>query len=226
MVKRKECMPEIYVLDNEKKCNMVSLSVKKVYGRLIVIVIKEPAAERVWRRVFENMDVKKIWSNGNIKYNRIECENNDFLIKHKCDRIYTNVVLNKINNESFLHYFFDCNDLVDFFGFLKKLLKENWCVQLDLEEGWRKLFLFGVFEKSKTVNFCLINFVLSHARLAVVYRRNYVHFEGRKVNVKCLFKSLMKRDVEFICKHGSKEFFVSGNKLIYEGERREIVFNW
>ncbi len=45
----------------------------------------------------EDLDVKKIWSNLNIKYNSIECENNDFLIRH--NRIYTNVVLNKINNE-------------------------------------------------------------------------------------------------------------------------------
>ncbi len=75
----------------------MSYRVKNVYRRLIGDVIKEPAAEKVWNKVFEDLDVKKIWSNLNIKYNSIECENNDFLIRH--NRIYTNVVLNKINNE-------------------------------------------------------------------------------------------------------------------------------
>lgn len=90
-------MPEWYRVENGKKCKMKSMNVKKVYRWLIVDVLKEPAAEKVWSRVFVDMDVKKIWSNANIKYNSIECENNDFLIKH--NRIYTNVVLNKINNE-------------------------------------------------------------------------------------------------------------------------------
>ncbi len=96
------------------------MSVKKVYGLLIKDKIKEPAAEKVWCKVFEDLDVKKIWSNMNVRYNSIECENNDFLIRH--NRIYTNVVLNKINNnvnvcmcdvcdsghETFLHYFLEC----------------------------------------------------------------------------------------------------------------------
>lgn len=235
-----ECMPEMYVMENGKKCEIKSMSVKKVYGWLLVDVIKEPAAESVWRRVFEDFDVKKIWSNVNIKYNSVECENNDFLIKH--NRIYTNVVFNRINNavsatcdvcnnghESFLHFFLDCVELVDFFDFLKALLKKNWRMESELEEGWRKLFLFGLFEKKKDVNIWLINFILSHARLAVVYRRNYAHFEGRKVKIKHLFKAIMRKDIEMNCRYGGKEvklFFLSGNKFIYEGEEGEIMFNW
>lgn len=76
---------------------MERMSVKKVYDWLIEDVFKEPAAVKVWKRVFVNWEVEDIWANCNIKYNSIECENNDFLIKH--NRIYTNVVLNKINNE-------------------------------------------------------------------------------------------------------------------------------
>ncbi len=52
----------------------------------------------------------------------------------------------------------------------------------------QKIFLFGIFEKRKRADICLINIVLSHARLAVVLRRNYAHFEGRKIKVKYLFK--------------------------------------
>lgn len=233
-------MPELYVMENGKKIKVGGMSVKKIYRWMIVDVMKEPAAEKVWSRVFMGMDVKRMWSNMGIRYNSIECENNDFLIRH--NRIYTNVVLHKINSEvnvmcdvcksgheSFLHYFLDCGDLVDFFDFLKALVKENWAAELDLEVGWRSLFLFGTFERKKQVNFCLMNYVLSHARLAVVYRRNYAHFEGRKVKIKTLFKALMKRDVSLMYKYGgegAKEFFVSGNKLIHVGAGGEIAFNW
>lgn len=229
-----------HVIENGKKITVDRMSVKTVYRCLIMDVRKEPAAEKVWGRVFPGMDVKKIWSNIGIRYNSIECENNDFMIRH--NRIYTNVVLNKINNdvnamcevcqsghESFLHYFLDCEGLIEFFEFLKALLKGNWTGDLDLEEGWRTLFLFGTCEKRKGVNFHLMNFVLSHARLAVVHRRNYAHFEGRKVKIKVLFKSLMKRDVTLMSKYGeerAKHFFVTGNKLIYEGQGGEILFNW
>jgi len=238
--KRGQSMPEMYIDDDGKKCQIRTLSVKNVYRRLIVDVRKEPAAEKVWKRVFDNLDVEKIWSNLNVKYNSIECENNDFLIRH--NRIYTNVVLNKINSEvnamcdvcnngheSFLHYFLRCEALVDFFDFLKSLLKENWGVEVESEEEWSKMFLFGILEKRKKMDNCLINFILSHARLAVVLRRNYAHFEGRKVKIKELFKSITKRDVELICKYGEKEvkeFFVNTNKLIYQEPGEEICFNW
>ncbi len=137
-------------------------------------------------QVFEDLHVKKIWSNMS--------ENNDFL---RYNIIYTNVVLNKINNnvnvmcdvcdsahETFLHHFFECIALKVFFDFLKNLLKKNCYEEVNLEEGWRQTFLFGMFGKKKTVDYWLINYVLSHARLAVMLRRNYAHFEGRKVKIK------------------------------------------
>lgn len=152
------------------------------------------------------------------------------------------MVLNKINNaknamcdvcnnehETFLHYFLECNELKDFFVFLKSLLKKNCFEDVDLEEGWRKIFLFGVFWKKKSIDFWFIHYVLSHARLAVVFRQNYAHFEGRKVKIKDLFKAIMKRDIEMCCKYGGddvKSFFVTGNKFIKEGERKEILYNW
>ena len=240
VVNREECMPVMYVREGEEECTMNSMSVKKVYGWLIEDVFKEPAAVKVWNRVFPELGVKKIWTNLNIKYNTIECENNDFLMRH--NRLYTNVVLHAINNEvnilcdvcndgheSFLHYFLDCVDLVDFFVFIKALLVEHWSWGFDLEDGWRPLFLFGVFAKSKKANLCLINFVLSHARYAVVLRRNFAHFEGRKVKIKPLFKSLMKRSIGLLWTYGGvgvKYFFVNGNTLISEGEGGKMVFNW
>ncbi|MGL5385765.1 MAG: hypothetical protein ACRDCA_07885, partial [Serratia sp. (in: enterobacteria)] len=68
-----------------------------------------------------------------------------------------------------------------------------------------KMFLFGIFGKRKRADVCLINFVLSHARLAVVLRRNYAHFEGREIKVKDIFKLIIQRNVELICKYGDKE---------------------
>ncbi len=197
--KKQQCMPEMYTDDDGKKYQIKTLSVKNVYRRLIVDVRKEPAAEKVWKRVFDDMDVEKIWSNLNVKYNSIECENNDFLIRH--NRIYTNVVLNKINNqvnamcdvcnkghESFLHYFLRCEALVDFFDFLKRLLIENWDVEVESEEEWGKMFLFGILEEKKRIDNCPNKLYIKSARLAVVLRRNYAHFEGRKVKIKDLFQ--------------------------------------
>jgi len=60
-------MPEMYIDDDGKKCQIRTLSVNNVYRRLIVDVRKEPAAEKVWKRVFDNLDVEKIWSNLNVK---------------------------------------------------------------------------------------------------------------------------------------------------------------
>ncbi len=92
-----------------------------------------------------------------------------------------------------------------------------------MEEEWRQIFLFGMFGKKKTVDYWLINYV------AVVLRRNYAHFEGRKVKIKELFKAIVRRDVEMNCKYGGnevKEFFINGNKFIKEGERKEILVNF
>ena len=147
-------IPELYVKVEGGKCGMERMSVKKVYDWLIGDVFKEPAAVKVWKRVFVNWEVEDIWANCNIKYNSIECENNDFLIKH--NRIYTNVVLNKINNEvnvicdvcnsgheSFSHYFLDCGELVDFFVFLKALIRESWSEEYDLDV----VFVWGMWER-------------------------------------------------------------------------------
>lgn len=71
--------------------------------------------------------------------------------------------------------------------FLKALLKENGCGALDLEGGWREIFLLGLFKKGKTWNFCLVNFVLSHDRLTFVLRR------GKQKKIKDLLRTIMKR---------------------------------
>lgn len=93
---REDRMPELFVMEEGAKCEMKSLSVKKGYA-LLTVVLKDPASEKVEYIVFEGFDLKKIWSNVNIKYNRIECENNDFMIRH--NRLYTNVVFHNINRD-------------------------------------------------------------------------------------------------------------------------------
>lgn len=44
------------------------------------------------------------------------------------------------------------------------------------------------------MNLCLLNSILSHARRAVMLRRNYACFERKKQNVKALFEVTVKRD--------------------------------
>lgn len=96
--KKQQDLPEMYIMKDEQRYNIKSITVRKVYDLLIMDQIKEPASEKVWSREFEDLNVKKIWSNMDIKYNTIECENNDLLIRH--NRIYTNMVLNRINKDN------------------------------------------------------------------------------------------------------------------------------
>lgn len=72
--KKQQDLPEMYIMKDGEKYNIKSISVKKVYDLLIMDQIKEPASEKIWSRVFEDLDIKKIWSNMDIKYSTIECK--------------------------------------------------------------------------------------------------------------------------------------------------------
>ena len=81
VVKRSRGLPVLYYESNGEKHDLSGLKLKMVYGKCILKEIKVTASEKVWSRVFANMDVKSIWKNVNVKYNSIECEDNDFKLK-------------------------------------------------------------------------------------------------------------------------------------------------
>jgi exonuclease III len=237
---RAKGLPVLYYESNGKKYDLSGLKVKKVYEKCILREIKTPASEKVWSRVFVNIDVKSIWKNVNVKYNSIECEDNDFKLKH--NRIFTNVVLHQINRdvkrecdicgtgvENFMHFFVECSRLEEFHKFLKGILVQHWGEEIVAGVEWRRLFLFGLTGKSKVFNFHLMNFVLSHARYAIRLRRNLGHYEGKIVSVEVLFRSILEKDIEVIYKYGGCNFeklFVWGSTFIEIESNGKLGFNY
>lgn len=240
VVERAKGLPVLYYESNGEKHVLSGLKVKKIYEKCILREIKAPASEKVWSRVFVNIDVKSIWKNVNVKYNSIECEDNDFKLKH--NRIFTNVVLHQINRdikrecdicgtevENFMHFFIECSRLQGFHEFIKGLLEQHWGEDIVNGVEWRRLFLFGINGKSKVFNINLMNFVLSHARYAVRQRRNLGHYEGKIVSVEVLFKSILEKDIELIYKYGGCNFeklFVWGSTFIEIDQNGKLAFNY
>ena len=87
-------MVDLEVERGGKMGKFEDVSTKSVYVDLLGGEMKRPASE-VWGRVFEGFDVKKVWGNLNVMYNSVECEHNDFKIRH--NRVFTNVVLHQID---------------------------------------------------------------------------------------------------------------------------------
>lgn len=221
-------LPVMYMEKKGKATELKDCKVKIFYDFFVSKELRRPASENVWSRMFEGLDAQSIWENGKVKYNSIECENMDFKLKH--NRIFTNVVIHQINKkvkrecdicekepENLIHLFFECEELNDFFGKLKGMLKKNWGREWIEKLNWKKAMFFGVGEKTKTVNVNLLNYVLSHARYAVWLRRNLAHFEGKKISVWSYFESVLRKDVFLVWKYEKvdfERFFVEGSGLI------------
>lgn len=241
IVEREEIsIPQLSVEKSGEMVGLERLKVQDFYQIMMRTEVKVPTSEKVWTNVFPQMDVKKIWVNLNVKYNDIECEDNDFKMRH--NRIFTNVVLHQINRlvkrecdvcgvspESFMHLFLDCGELTDFYSKLKIFLLKNWKQELIESVKWRELMLFGVSKNYRKVHINLLNLVLSHARYAIRIRRNIAHFEGKKVNVWPIFESAMKRNILFVFKHKREEFkryFIESNTVITISTDGKIMINF
>ena len=185
--------------------------------------------------------MKAIWRNRNVKYNSIECEDLDFKLRH--NRIYNNVVLHQIDKnikrecdvcclepESLMHMFVDCKELKVFQGKLKEFLQKNWESHLLDSEDWKMLLLFGTCKKSKAENINLLNYVLSHARLAVWFRRNMAHFEGKRAEVWAHFEAVMRKSIVLVYKHMDRvsfdKYFVKGSRFILRNGSDKLDFNF
>ena len=146
-------IPNLYLVKGCWRKSLREVTSKNIHDLLIEKEFMAPAAERVWGEVFPQLEKKNIWASLNVSYNSLECENSDFMMRH--NRIYTKVVLHKINNdisgdcdvcnsghETFLHYFFECRELQGFFVYLKQLLATH--CQLDKKDlmDWKIIFLF------------------------------------------------------------------------------------
>jgi len=209
--------------------NLKDITTRIVYQCLRAKVPRRPAGEEVWGRVLPDMDGKRIWLNLRVKWNSIECENFDFLLRH--NRVFNNLIVSKFDEsvnkqcdvckvkvETCLHEFVECRELEMYFQKLKALISRCWTGEFVETMEWKELWLFGVVAKVKGCNINLLNYTLSHARFAVKLRRNIAHFEKREMAVWSVFQSIIKRDVKML--HGyikEEEFqkgFLEGNTFI------------
>uniref|UniRef100_A0A671TR16 Reverse transcriptase domain-containing protein n=1 Tax=Sparus aurata TaxID=8175 RepID=A0A671TR16_SPAAU len=232
---------EMYVGEGERSMKLTSVKTRVLYKCLGKKDVRRPAAEKVWERVMNEMDVRGIWKNLRVKWNSSECENFDFLLRH--NRIFNNLIISKfdmnvdkkcdvcgVEVETCMHEFLECRELKTYFERLKDLISRCWEGSFVERMEWKELWLFGVTRRMKGCNVSLLNYMFSHARFAVKLRRNMVHYEKRKADVWSMFRSGMKRDVHMTHRYIKKEIFlkdfIEGSSLIEIGDNGEVKMNF
>ena len=234
---------EMYVKEGEKRVCVLSMKTKTIYECLRGKEGKRPAGEKVWEKVMgeSDMDVRKIWMNLRVKWNNVECENFDFLLRH--NRVFNNLVISKFDVkvrkecdvcevavETCMHEFFECAGLRVYFEKIKELINRCWKGEWVKKMEWRELWLFGVNGKMDDCNVALLNYVLSHARYAVKLRRNLAHYERKTADVWGVFQCMMKRDVSTLYSYVSMgdfhRSFVVGSTFIIIGEDKKLIFDF
>lgn len=233
-------MPEMFIVRNGEKKYLKDITTQMIYKTFVKREIKLPASEAVWAKLFPGFNVKTIWKGLSVKYNGLDCENLDFKLRH--NRIYTKVVIHQINKnenrecdvcktdpETLMHVFFECKELVVFHEKLKKMIKNYWGKDVTGNE-WKTLFLFGDCKNCKDMKVNLCNFILSHARYAIWARRNLAYFEGKKVDVTVMFKTVMRKNVYLMWKYLSKDdfekAFMNGCGLIWVEDKVGLNLNF
>lgn len=233
-------LPELKICKNNEWVCMKVLKTKEMYQWFVSREMQPPASLEFWRRAMQGFNTENVWNKWRINENSIECEDNDFRIRH--NKICTNVILHQIDRttdrtcdicktepENLHHLFVNCAGLNVFFVRLKNLLERRLNIAVGADDSWATVLLFGLHEENEGENVTLCNYVLSHARLAIRLSRNYAHFEKRIVNTWCIFKSIMQKDVRNRYIFGTRNFskvFLKGNTLITVNGRGGLVWNW
>lgn len=204
-VKTKEYkFPEMYIEQNGCKVELAKIPLKVFYRIMLKKEVKRPTAEIYWRKVYPEIKLEMLWKNLHVRYNSIECEQNDLMFRH--NRVYTKEVLHQIDKsigrecdvcdeevENLMHLYVECQGLEEYHELLKQLVRKNWEKIQFVDEEWSKIFLFGmVKEKNVKGNLYLLNMVLSYARYAVRLRRNVAYFDKKKGKCVVYFQSLVK----------------------------------
>lgn len=232
---------ELYVGENERSMNITNLKTKSVYAYLSNKTIRRPAAEKVWEKLRPNLNIVKIWRNLRVKYNSIECENFDFLLRH--NRIFNNLIISKFDRnksnicdvckngvENFMHEFVECTELYGYFQKIKTVIYNCWKMEELEQMEWIDLWLFGHNGKNGKYNVNLLNYVLSHARYAVKLRRNMAHYEKRIIDVWKIFKGTFEGDVKAIYSHiqetDFQEGFEKGCTMVRRTENGKLIFDY
>ena len=240
VVYRNVGLPKMRIFHKNKWKCMSVLKTKDMYKWFVSKELQLPASLKFWENIMPDLDLTKVWAKWRIKENSIECEDNDFRIRH--NKIFTNVITHQFDREvsrecdickqkpeDLRHLFVDCVELCVFFEKLKNLLSTCLGFCLNPEDSWSQLILFGLYDISTVKNGNLCKYVLSHARWAIRQRRNIAHYEQRVVMVWYIFKNSMRKDVGHRLIHDSIKFaevFLKDNTLMSLNENEKLIWHW
>lgn len=240
-----EGMPELYFKkkNGENKC-FFECKVKDFYLVFRETAFVKPVANSYWKERYD-VDEIDIWKNVGMKYMDPILEDFNFLLRH--NGILTEMRLCKIGigkdasckvcmkrDEGLLHLFFYCEELDDFMGKMKKIvksmLKEKYNENMT-QNAWEKMVLFGFNGKDCNVN--VFTLLITIAKNVIWLRRNLAKYEKRKVDVWVLFKNKMESSVNLIWKYFLMsdreddfiETFVKGNTLV-EYSENSLEWKW
>ncbi|KAK9517572.1 hypothetical protein VZT92_022931 [Zoarces viviparus] len=224
-----------------KSTSLPQIKTKVIYDILIQKLIKRPAAELRWAAIFPTKTVTSIWCNLAIPFLSHAVFNTDFKLRHR--RYYSSIVLHQIHklkfqrlcpvcgleDEDFEHLILRCGALSGFKTYVCQFLKTGCGATAAQLAEWDRVWLFGLLRQGRGGITMQVNTLLSFARHAAVLRRNYALFENKKVNVKELFKNLLKAHLGLL--HAWREevfteLFISRTALCKVGEGGGLVFNF
>lgn len=199
-----------FLLCLDDKTTTISLvKTKTWYSILHSHIVRRPASEIKWQRLFPSCNITTIWKNIEQKYMSSKAFHLDFKIRHR--RIFTGIVLHQINKrvynrecavcgcgeEDIEHLFLYCNELGVFMERVKCVLIDH-CGLKENNIDWDWTFLFGLPARKANR---LMNIVLSLARLAIWSRRNYAFYEGKRICVQRLFANCLRAHLRLL--HGA-----------------------
>jgi len=134
---RSECEVTMHMGEGGKMCEVGKLKANAIYRSLAKGKVRRPAAEKVWVRVINGLEVEGIWGNLRVKGNSVECEDFDYLLRH--NRIFNNLIISMFDEEvkrecdvcrtgveNCMHEFVECSELNGFFVRMKELIERCW----------------------------------------------------------------------------------------------------
>jgi len=241
-------LPQFILVHNANPLPINYCSTSLYYRILRKAATQEPTSTKLWKIHFTEFVLHKQAGMIHVHMNS-KCPDMielDFKIFHNI--IYTNKKLKKmgiVNSElcgfcnkeieDLLHIFIGCPRLKSFRDFLIHHLENmftyapnSYICNLNINF----ILMFGYPQKIKNVNYHLVNFFLSQARMCIYKTRGFFSYKGRTVNLISFFKYSFEKNITYIYQYYNvskryifTKYFIQINNLI-EIRNENLHFNW
>jgi len=224
----------------DKRQPVAQVKTKVLYNILVQKLVKKPASEVWWGKLFPDRQVDGIWENLDVPCLPHPIFQTDFKLRHR--RLFTGIVLHQIHKNKFQrtcavcrrededieHLFLRCSELQTFQAHVRRILRSG-CGMTDGElTQWEWLWLFGL-PKKKSNKTVAVNTLLAFARHAVLFKRNEALFADKKVDIFSLFNNLFKAHLKILFAYKREwcvKHFVEGVLLCQVNEEEELIFSF